>query len=207
MKYYIYISDAKVDMLLPQIPHTGKKKTARELGFDLKILKLTRKTEEETESNRISRLETVVSFIRKYGNVGSIDEPDEFIDDSQEIWFADATPEIAAFTGKTELTDFALVGSTKHIIGAAPDPNLPTGSLLYSILSWLFSYESGNEGDYDQKNALTIVSEITKINARSRRPTQRLEFMAKRLLFRKKETLPASRNTLLATPLYVSMTD
>ncbi len=35
-KYYIYISDAKMDMLLPQVPHGLKKKVATE--FKLKRL-------------------------------------------------------------------------------------------------------------------------------------------------------------------------
>src|SRR5260370_38180925 len=35
-KYYIYISDAKIDMLLPQVPHDLKKKVATE--FKLKRL-------------------------------------------------------------------------------------------------------------------------------------------------------------------------
>jgi hypothetical protein len=38
MKYYLYISDAKVDMLLPQVTHKAEKKTSTELGFDLKVL-------------------------------------------------------------------------------------------------------------------------------------------------------------------------
>jgi hypothetical protein len=39
MKYYVYISDAKIDMLLPQVPHEVKKKMASEFGFDFKLLK------------------------------------------------------------------------------------------------------------------------------------------------------------------------
>jgi len=35
MKYYTYISDSKIDMLLPQIPHEVKKKMATKFGFDL----------------------------------------------------------------------------------------------------------------------------------------------------------------------------
>ncbi len=66
MKYYLYISDAKVDMLLPQVPHHAKKKTSTELGFDLKVLSAKYKSEAETDSDRISRLEAVVDFIREY---------------------------------------------------------------------------------------------------------------------------------------------
>lgn len=62
MKYYIYISDAKVDMLFPQVPHDIKKKVATEWKMDLKLLSAARKVETESEDNRIARLETVVDF-------------------------------------------------------------------------------------------------------------------------------------------------
>ena len=82
MKYYLYISDTKVDMILPQVPHETKRKIATQLGFDFKILKAGRKAEQETEENRITRLESVLSFIREFGNVGTVDNPDQFIEDS-----------------------------------------------------------------------------------------------------------------------------
>ena len=81
MKYYVYVSDSKVDMLLSQIPHEVKKKIAAEFKFDLKLLSVSRKSETESEENRFSRLDAVVTFIRQYGNLGSSDEPDEYIQD------------------------------------------------------------------------------------------------------------------------------
>lgn len=80
MKYYVYISDAKVDMLFPQVPHEIKKKVALEFKMDLKLLSESRKTETESDDNRIARLETVVDFIREFGNVGTVDEPNEYIE-------------------------------------------------------------------------------------------------------------------------------
>lgn len=37
MKYYIYISDSKVDMLLAQIPHDFKRRVALQFKVDLKV--------------------------------------------------------------------------------------------------------------------------------------------------------------------------
>ncbi len=82
MKYYTYISDAKVDMLFPQVPHEIKKKVATEFGFDLKFLSAKRKAESESEENRITRLEVVAEYLRKSGKVGSVDEPDDYIADT-----------------------------------------------------------------------------------------------------------------------------
>jgi len=100
MKYYLYISDAKVDMLLPQVPHKARKKTSAELGFDLKILNAKYKTEAETDSDRITRLEAVVDFIHEYGNIGTLDEPDDFIEDVATVGVARAgqsTTKVAYF--------------------------------------------------------------------------------------------------------------
>ncbi len=85
MKYYVYISDAKVDMLLPQITQEQKKKLATEFKIDLKILSASRKTETEMDDNRITKLEAVCEFIRQYGNLGTVDAPDEYIEDSMPL--------------------------------------------------------------------------------------------------------------------------
>ena len=82
MKYYLYISDAKVDMLFPQVPHEIKSKVASEYKFDIKLFSASRKTETEGEDNRIARLESVVDFIQQYGKLGTVDHPDDFIADT-----------------------------------------------------------------------------------------------------------------------------
>jgi hypothetical protein len=68
-------------MLLSQVPSDEKKKIATEFKIDLKGLGVSRKTERESESNRYTRLEAVVAFIREYGNLGTVDEPNEYIED------------------------------------------------------------------------------------------------------------------------------
>ena len=82
MKYYLYVSDAKVDMLIAQIPHDTRQRIANEFKIDLKIVSASRKTDRTAGDNRFARLETVVGYIREYGNVGSVDEPDEYIEGS-----------------------------------------------------------------------------------------------------------------------------
>jgi hypothetical protein len=135
MKYYLYISDAKVDMLLPQVPHETKKKIAIDFGMDIKIFRAGRKSEEETEENRVTRLEAVVTFIREFGNVGTVDDPDEYIDDTQPVWWG-PLENMAYFSGKTEKTTFALAGSARHLLGAMPDQDVWPFSSNY-LESWV----------------------------------------------------------------------
>ena len=81
MKYYLYISDAKIDMLYPQVPHPVKEKVATQFGFDLKFVAASRRTEADREENRISRLEVVTQFIREFGNLGSLSRTDDYVED------------------------------------------------------------------------------------------------------------------------------
>ena len=47
MRYYVYISDAKIDMLYPQIPKKFLKKYSKEFKFDIKIFSVTLKDNRE----------------------------------------------------------------------------------------------------------------------------------------------------------------
>lgn len=128
MKYYIYISDAKVDMLFPQIPHEAKKKVAKELKIDFKIFGASRKTEIEVEENRITRLEAVVAYLSEFGEVGSVDEPGKYINGTMPLTWGPVkvkdsrhTP-FVYFSGETRRTVVGLGGSKKHMIGNNKPP-------------------------------------------------------------------------------------
>ncbi|HLH02645.1 MAG TPA: hypothetical protein VKX25_07740 [Bryobacteraceae bacterium] len=69
MRYYIYISDAKIDMLWPQVPHAVKKKVANEFKIDLKAFSASRKVETEAEDSRIARPEAGPNPKKKRGKV------------------------------------------------------------------------------------------------------------------------------------------
>lgn len=81
MKYYHYVSETKLQMLLQQIEDSGKVTT--ELKADLKLLASTRKT--ERNQNRYAALEKVCDFIFRFGNVGTVDEPAEYVFDTLDL--------------------------------------------------------------------------------------------------------------------------
>jgi hypothetical protein len=227
MKYYIYISDTKVDMLLPQVPHDVKKKVATEFGIDLKLLTAKHKTEEESDENRISRLEAVVKFIKEYGNVGTVDKPDQYIEDTLPMrWgpydkFVAAEPSVVYFGGETDRTVFGLGGSLHHVIGnVGTSQSSASASLAPFLLSYLGKNPatgeseanggeiSGAQTDLDGEFAREVVYLTTR---GMKGPSQRLEFLAKRLLQgpspHPDRDKRAGMQVLLATPLYVSMAD
>ena len=227
MKFYIYISDAKVDMLFPQVPHDIKKKVALEFKMDLKLLSASRKTETETEDNRIARLETVVDFIQEYGNVGSVDEPDQYVADTLPMRWGpyEGDPEsgVVYFGGETPSTVVGLGGSIRHVVGKAGS-SAAYGDSLTPFLMSVLAKELGMGQPYivqdiaqrpDASHFPLRAVESATLNMTG--PQQSLEFLAKRLLHGG-EDIPSNerhfRSTtgkqsriLLGSPLYVAMAD
>lgn len=226
MKYYIYISDAKVDMLFPQVPHDIKKKVATEWKMDLKLLSASRRVETEGEDNRIARLETVVDFIREYGNIGTVDEPDEYIEDTLQMRWGpfmenlEETP-VVYFGGETEKTFVGLGGSMHNVIGNAGPSNANSRSATPALLDFLYRELNINkpidlfsdEPDFYREYLKEVAtpSECVALAATSLHgPEQNVEFLAKRLAYGpvdRSEDPDRKPFALLATPLYVAMAD
>jgi hypothetical protein len=225
VKYYIYISDAKVDMLFAQVPHDIKKKVATEWKMDLKLLSASRRVETEGEDNRIARLETVVDFIRDYGNLGSVDEADEYVEDTLMLrWgyygFHDENNPVVYFGGETEKTIVGLGGSTKHLIGNSGLSGAHSHSATPLVLNYLSKELGLPEGTSNPEWVPARIREIfTPIKAvelatrQMRGVQQNVDFMAKSLVYGPAKIYnhdPAhrgcdARSVLVATPLYVAM--
>jgi hypothetical protein len=228
MKYYLYISDTKIDMLYPQVPHAVKSKVAMEFKIDVKVLSASRTTERESEENRIVRLETVVNFIRESGRLGNVDEPKEYVEGhlimmSGSYGFGEYDEEqndaVIYYGGQTENTVVGLGGSAKNLIGNAALATMQGHAHSHSATPSLLAYLSkelnltlpgrrvrplgfGLEDREDE--ALIAVSLATR---QMKGPEQNVEFVAKRLAFGKPPSHEPTKNVLLATPLYVAMKD
>jgi hypothetical protein len=224
MKYYIYISDAKIDMLLQQISHDAKRKIATEFKIDLKILSASRKAETETDDSQITRLEAVCNFIREYGNVGSVDEPDEYIEDTLPMsWgIVGHDPCYAYFSGITDKTIIGLGGSARHVLGHSSSE---AESLYLTLMSHAYSlHDALKKGVGDDNEVPIYEGDLTKTppligvyfaaEGMMRQPVQRLEFIAKRLTESRVDKkcaryleMTEGKNLILATPLYVALAE
>jgi hypothetical protein len=205
MKYYIYISDAKVDMLLEQLDETKTKKIVTELGFNWKLFSAKRTVEANTEKNRTARVETVVSFLQKYGNLSnSVDEPDQFVSDTMpmdlNVLDGDGKSPLMYLNGETEKTIVGLGGSSKFMLGAdltaITMPRSNSGQILH-VLRREF-----DKGQIEKDKEDDVLGTVFSARMLSNRPTEVYEFVAKRLVYS-----PTYRGmgVLLATPLYVAM--
>jgi hypothetical protein len=228
VKYYIYVSDSKVDMLFPQVPHEIKKKIATEWKIDLKILSASRKSETEAEENRVVRLEAVTSFIQEYGNIGSIEEPADYIYGTLDMKWASlpaADVPVVYFIASTGNTYLCLAGSPKHMLGnlhgesgyvsssATPlmvhhlaqcleSQDMSGGPLTDANLELLRKNNYGKAASFTgtQLALETVRRAVVELSG----PEQQFEFLAKRLL----EGQPPGDGTkkcLLLSPLYLAL--
>ena len=211
MKYYLYISDAKVDMLIQQIPHNVKKNIGPELKFDLKILSASRKTEVVSADDRIGRLEAVCEFIQQFGNVGTVEEPQEYLADVLDMTWetyglkdGNERDRLVYFAGVSKRNVLGLAGSVIHLVGR-PTPSrellftIGGGSEFPYILRFLHEVLSGerhgNSFLYGNESPeQTWIEDTYRFSHRLMDgPKQRLEFLAKRLL--NKKCKPQARTT------------
>jgi hypothetical protein len=221
-RYYLYISDSKVDMLLPQIDPTFPRKHTSELSLSfLKIFGARRSTESSAGTERIARLERVVRHLHDHGNLGSADEPGQFFWGLLPMQWGpfDSHPSLVYFGGRTEHTIVGLGGSCHHMLGSAVDPtpgHVSTTSLLPSLLDGLATHPEikdvfGAMGDGPEEAERAALQVVHCANADLRGPAQNVEFVAKRLLHGPSpypEGDPhGDISVLLGSPLYVASVD
>lgn len=198
-RYFVYISDTKVEMLLQQIDPGALRKRTAEIGADLKVLSLKRGAETLAGAERTGRLERVVRYLDDFGDLGSVKEPGQFFWGLMPLRWGptvgrDGFP-MVYFGGRDEQTVLGLGGSRAHMFGtpATEQKLLPLSrSMLPSLLDGIAP--AGTDGPAAVYEATTAL----------RGPEQNMEFIAKRLLH---EEGPDGTTVLLGSPLYVALVD
>jgi len=119
VRYYLYISDAKVNMLLPQVPGALQRKVSAKFGFDIKVLSGSLETERATLDNRVARLAAVEVYLLENEPIGTPGQPASWIQGTVDAKFLDiGNGAILFVTGDTK-SILALGGSAHHLVGAA----------------------------------------------------------------------------------------
>lgn len=223
MRYYLYISDSKVDMLFAQIPSKLRDKIAFELRVDIKVVSVSLKDRPNDET-RYSKLEVVEKYIGDNLTVGSVDEPEEFFTGLLPVRWRPGE-NLVYFTGTTKRTFLGLGGSSHHVLGSAPTPE--SGVRLASVLPYM---RSVIQKDVDESlkgmlspqlegrdNYLGAFLKLSEILESMTMPEQRVRFLAKRLLdepfpinYRSTSGKPVDSNlkrVLIGSPIYVALAE
>jgi hypothetical protein len=227
VKYYLYISDTKVDMLFAQISRNILKKISADLNINLGVVSVSLK-EKQSEQTRFDKVNVVSNYINNHLEVGSIDSPQSYFKGTMPMKWGpifDTGPyhDLVYFAGKTERTSLGLAGSMWHVIGSPKGSGswgLPSGG--HFILKALreFSSDIGISTDntdpipdsyYTDPEHKGDLYDIDIARQLVRGPEERLEFLARRLvegtLDYKTTDFPLAPHVLLGSPIYVAYTD
>jgi hypothetical protein len=205
LRYYFYISDSKVEMMLPQIDPGFGRAGESEIGFDLKLASGRRKV--AATSNRVARLERVVRFLDDFADVGTIDKPGQYFRGRMPMRWGPITSGLVYFGGATERTVVGLGGATAHLHGekAPADPFAP--SSLPGIVEGLRGVLAA-DGATGRPEALAAAH---LAHRQLRGAEQDLEFVAKRLAYGPSpypELDPREgMNVLVGSPIFVALGD
>lgn len=203
LRYYVYISDSKVDMLLPQVDPAFAGKRSTELGINLKVV--TGKRKVESDADRIARLERVVRHIDDFCDVGTIDEPGQYFRGRLAMRWREAAGGVTYFAGATEDTVVGLGGSSHHIIGGAPEKDR---TFAPSMLPGLMPAMRAMLDDEAPESALELAY---MANRQLRGDEQELEFIAKRLRHGPSPYPELDRgravNVVVGSPLFVALAE
>jgi hypothetical protein len=225
MRNYLYISDAKVDMYLPQIEAVEKKKFATRFGFDLKVLQGSLETEWVSLENRVRRLQVVEEEILRTKPVGTLEATQSWIEGTADV-------AAAPFPDNRNLTFFfsssdghflGLGGSTHHVVGnARPETAVASTSHLHRLLDTLEAISTNYSFVVEKSDEALLhhvhvsvkqfggISSWTRIMDQvstdfDRWPRQTVAFLARRLT--SDEYGSNGLRYTLASPLYVALED
>lgn len=220
LKYYIYISDLKIGVLFSQIQKGTRARLAAELDLELGLLDRTDGALECGES-RLIKLSLVRSYIESLANVGTIDEPGEYFGGILKVRWGPyhsfrGEPTFVYFGGATKKTILGLGGSARHVIGATGKSEAHSHSATPVLIAALCKEFGLPEPEFGRSNFLersknsdgtvrpsNVLVAVELATTQMPGPEQRVEFLAKRLLFGTVQ----GQNVLLGTPLYVALAD
>lgn len=219
MRYYTYVSDAKLDMLYDQIPSKLLSRIVAELKLDVKVISVSIR-ERQTDATRFGKLAVVESYIDRHFDVGTVSDPAPWFRGQLNLRsgvYGDEPSGLLYFSGMQDGVLVALIGSAHHLIGQRSAPS--EIQVSYSRTPALFALlrrspidgsrtdgqnqTEETDADDDQR-ALAEVRDFAEAIRGVREPG---EFLARRLLHGPVTDSEAPVKTvLLGTPLYVALT-
>jgi len=218
LKFYWYVSEEKVDMLLPQVPLTEKQKASSKIGFNLGILKGEIAKERLSLDDKINRVKVVSNYISLIRAAGDIDSEKSWIKGTMSAFIGHFPSAKSAvfFIGNINNVNLVLGGSTANLVSKANSEDVGYGqSYLPTLIDNMHSCITSGEFMNSDTNELTkrLTSGvghpespspwfelIDKLQGFKKEPLVEIEFLAKILV--KKDQ--GGHKSILATPLYIS---
>lgn len=219
MKYYLYISESKVQMLAAQLPEPHRPKQTMEAGLNIGVAKASLKSERQPPEKTLhSKVEEVIAHIRANEDVGTIDNPRNWIAGTVSARFVllRDDKEVIFFVGETDDgVVFGLGGSRGNLTTDTRPEGVGVGwSFLPFLLRALRTSVSSPgsvidpfsgrefEATMSRNQKSDWIQFLREVERAPLDPPLEIEFFARTLLTdRDPQT---SMNGVLATPIYVA---
>jgi hypothetical protein len=233
LKTYVYISETKVKMLYDQIEEQDRS-TSKEVGIDIKFFKAGIKTDVAPRTTLISKLNRVMDVLTHGAQIGSLQEPKQYVSGAMKMKWGTTGYDMALFVGKVAGTIVLLGGSEVHLIGEsgvpegsleAPRARRPTSAMppifrhMSELARTLRAQEGAGSTTTSASSSGVALGSVESVGERQeliensllvadkfRAPTQELEFVARQYVLGKSEAAPR-RKVLIGSPIYVALAE
>ncbi|MEU6124868.1 SAVMC3_10250 family protein [Streptomyces sp. NPDC047123] len=217
MRYYLYVSTTKVDMLYGQIPQKLLRRLAVEAKLDLKVVSLALQSP-RPDTTTYDQLDLVEAYLERECDVSWMTEPT--------AWFrGEAALRVAGYgdaDGPTLMTGFdgdtvvALIGAARHLIGHQASPEMKQLSFsglpgLFRLLQdsppeWERQFEGRFMGRMPSRGSIT--ENVLRYAESLTVPPMYCDFLARQLLRDTVRRADGREVTIIVgTPLFVAMSD
>jgi hypothetical protein len=199
LRYLVYVSDTKIDMLLEQIPERVLRTLATELKLDLKLLSLTMSRSVPPNETRSSRLAVVEHHLELNHRLGDLDTRASYVRAAADMDWAVVDDGIVLFVGRVGQRLVVLGGSASNLVGGGHlAPGL--GSHSYAITRALNSFTSD-----DAPPGADFSGQVTALFERVYRMPQRVSFVARRMTEGQVDQPSIYQSFVVASPLFVEL--
>ena len=202
LKYYIYLSQTKVDMLFPQVPAVFLKGAEAEITVNLGLASAALKSRSLEDGKELAgRAAAVCSYIRRYEVVGDVSLPKRWIAGTGMLQWGvvkGCGSDLVLFGGKVAEKSLALIGSRESVIGEVKTAEANHAALHYKLIKTNTMGKDGM-GKNVKPSDLSYQKDIDIALQALPKTMTNLEFLAK--------VLHDEPTCLVATPLYVAIVD
>ncbi|WP_455359444.1 DUF7019 family protein [Streptomyces sp. SYSU K21746] len=218
MRYYVYVSEAKLDMLFGQIPPKLLSRLGAEVKVDLKVVGLTVQ-KDRTEADTYGRLEVVEAYLDRNFDISWMNEPSTWFRGESDLRMSGygRAPDGPVFMmGQEGGTVVVLIGSAHHLIGQRVSPD--TAAVGHSMLPSLFrlvqqavddrllTAPGGVPRRESPAETEEMLQQVVQLGRGLRGPGSSCEFLARRLLSGVvTDGQGRQLNVVVGTPLYVAL--
>jgi len=194
VRYYIYVSPAKVEMLFAQIPQKLLSKITPKFEIDLKLLK-AEISPLQSQQTLYSKVDVVLDYLEQNDLVGSVDQPLGYFRGQLALRWGrycvfGMDSGAVYFGGSTLSTILGVAGSAANVVGSVGTSPSYAGSFapnIPEILKKELNLKWVNAAGGDTSSASAMSSQnLAAVDAASRQmqgPEQRIEFVARKLLW------------------------